>query len=803
MLKTVKLKSKILEEGLSRVKTHIDVLILEINPKSNSKKLTQSLNEFFNTYPKGQVILISKIKYLKAVGGFDYGQEFELLEKIGKTYFKKGLKVNTIRIGAILEERDNYLNETISEIKGGKKIYYTEGDQFRYLISAIDVVQAVQKIIKSQVFGEVFNITLNKVRERDLIARLLEHYNFNIEPLEDFKDKFREKLIDLENNKLINFKPEKTISAYIKTTLNKDFTPKRKQIKNKKRFKIKLPTYQLKSGAKNLVNLLKTIIMVLFFIGFLSVLDIGLDNYYLYESMKKGDYEKSLLYANKLREISLPTKFGSNYQKTYNALYYALNAFNIAKNDLTKNGKMGKDTIASVMGISTQAINYAESIDSVYFLTPKEKDLFNSKKKLIDGLQEKTKYLKLLTLYPENKKEQTTIVLIQNSNELRPSGGFIGSYAVIKTKNLDIVDYKFDDIYNIDGTLEEKYKNVLLEMPSEYLDFIKTDYLYSRDANLILDSSQRDEIVTSYFEKALGIKIDYLVYLNLKSLKSLLEVTGPIKISTYDEEVTAENFDTLAQTYSEKNYYEGSTQKKNFLTLLGNKVVEKLSKENTMSLNLLLKLLEIFESKNVVIHSQNLEYQKVIEELALDGNVINREKYKDFLYIIENNLGENKVNKKTEKKVELKINYDQRRGVKSNDLFITLSNFSNNYNWPYGDYQGYLHVGIPESNFVTQVKIKQIDTSKEVDITRNIIVKKINNTNVAYIPFLVRPLEEIFITLSYETKDPIFLDSEYKLKVQKQPGAEDYYLKVSLNVPDHQYKEKDYIINKDVNVTLD
>jgi len=773
-------------------------LVQEINPKNTSREIGSKINDFFGIHPNGQVILLSKIRHLKSLGGFDYGREFELLEKIGKTYSKKGKKVNTIRAGALLEENKSYINNLIREIRSGKKISYSDGDQFRYFISLQDLIRSIEKIIKTNVSGEIFNITLNKVREGEIISRLAEHYEFSVEPLENFKDKFSEKIIEVETNKIIGFKPETTIGTYIKTTLNKDFLPTKKvKKKGKLKLKLSLPKIQLKSGVKTTFSIIKTLIIALVFVGFLSALDLGLDNYYLYKSLKSGDFEKATLYANKLRAVSMPTKVGENYQNTYNAIYYALSALNLTNRDLESKGTLDKETISSVMGISTKAIDYAQEIDSLYFLTPLERDLFNSKRELIDGLQEKTKYLELLSLYPDTKTEQTALVLIQNSNELRPSGGFIGSYAIVKTKNLKITDYIFDDIYNIDGTLEEKYKNILLEMPKEYMNFIKTDYLYTRDANLILEASQRDEIVTAYFEKALDLKLDYVVYVNLNSLKKLLEITGPIKLATYNEEVTAENFDTLAQTYSEKNYYEGSTQKKNFITLLGSKVLEKLSTKDKMSLNLVLNLLQILESKDIVINAKNLDYQRVIQNLELDGNVVNRDKTKDYLYILESNLGENKVNKKTEKKVELNVNYDQRRGIKSNDLFITISNFSNNYNWPYGDYQGYLNIGIPESSFVTGAKVKQIDTSKEIDITRNIFVKKVNNVNVVYIPFTVRPLEEIFVTLSYEVKDPVFLESPYRLKVQKQPGAKDYSFKILLNIPDKKVFEKDYIINKD------
>lgn len=801
MVKIENIKNKSLKERLTKVRSSRDALILEVSPKSNPQAVAKRVNDFFVTFPHGQVLLLSRIKYVKNRGSFDYKKEFEVLESLGKGYVKKNKKVNTVRIGAFLEDEKNYLNSLIINIKQGKKIYFNDGDSFKYFISMSDAVRAIEKILNTEVSGKIFNITLNKISEKDIVSRLIEHYEFNFEPLEDYRDKFSEKILDLEANKLISFKPQKTISDYIKTTINKEFKEKPKR---KKRFALKFstPNVNIKTGAHHAFSAIKTTVVALIFVGFLGALDLGLDNYYLYKGIKERDLDTAIMYSNKLRNIPFPTKFGTNYTRVYNSLYYGLNAINILDKELKEKGKLENDTLASVMGISTKAINYVETVNPDHFLTPFEKNIFINNVELIEGLDNKTKYLDLLTLYPSIKEEQTVLVLLQNSNELRPSGGFIGSYALVKTKNLEISEYKFDDIYNIDGTLLEKHADILLELPNEYIDFIDTEYLFARDANLLIDSHKRNDVVKTYFENTLDTEIDYIVYFNLNSMKRLLSLTGPIKLATYNEEITADNFDTIAQTQSEKNYYEGSTQKKNFLTLLGNKVLEELTTDKKISADLILNMLETLENKEVVLYAQDAGYQEIIENLELDGNIINREKNKDYLYIIENNLGENKVNKKTEKKVELEVSYDQRRGIKSNDLYVTLSNFSNNYNWPYGDYEGYLHVGIPESHFVTRVKIKQLDTSKEIDVTRNIQVKRVNNVNVIYIPFSVKPLEEIFVTLSYETKDPAFLDTLYKLKVQKQPGAKDYELKVSLNVPDYKYIERDNIVDRDLSITL-
>ena len=57
------------------------------------------------------------------------------------------------------------------------------------------------------------------------------------------------------------------------------------------------------------------------------------------------------------------------------------------------------------------------------------------------------------------------MILIQNSNELRPTRALMEVMLLIETKDFKINSIKFDDIYNVDGTLQNKYKDILVKTP--------------------------------------------------------------------------------------------------------------------------------------------------------------------------------------------------------------------------------------------------------------------------------------------------------------------------------------------------
>ncbi|PIR43477.1 hypothetical protein COV24_02420 [candidate division WWE3 bacterium CG10_big_fil_rev_8_21_14_0_10_32_10] len=775
-----------------------NILLLVLNENIEVKKNLEVIRKYFRKYPLGEVIIISKISLLKPKLSFDSNKKLEAVEKLCSIFSKRGKKINTVRIGSVFEE-DDFLKKALKKIQLGKIVYYEGGFKYHYLISKQDIVEAINKISTNTISGEIFNITLNKLKQEEIINRLKEKYNFDSKEKNFVADSTTERLFDTSNNKIIKFKPNITLKKFL-SGVN---LPKVEKKTYSKKNITKINTRPKRNITKHKIILatIKSASVILFLIIAFIGVDFSLDNYYLYTNIKNKNIGKALYFANKLRNKILPTAYGKNYSNVYNTIFYGLNAVDIAKESIEKN-TVDINTIESIQEMSTKSLEFANEVDSTYFLTNKEKQIYNNYKSFFNLNKEASEYINLLKIYPFFKNSRNTLILIQNSNELRPTGGFIGSYALVQTENYKIKDYKFDDIYNIDGTLKEKYANLLHSTPLEYKDYLNTNYLYSRDINLLLNSKERDETVIKYFESTLNTKIDAIAYVNLNTLKNVLDITGPIFLAAYDTEVNSDNFDTLAQINSEKNYYEGSTQKKNFLSLLGSKVIQNITTNkgllNSKSIEATINALQ---SKDMVFYFKDSKYQKIVEGLDLNGQIQKLDGY-DYLYILENNLGENKVNKKTDKKVDYLINYDQRRGIKETNIKITLNNNSDSYSWPYGEYKGILQVLVPEDIDLTQVQFVN-EEKQNIDILRNVNVQQFTNSiSLLEIPFSVKPTKSIYVTVTYEQQDNNFATKSYSLYIQKQPGTIEYPLRVELNIPDVRKVRKELKIDKNTKISL-
>ncbi|MDO8663900.1 MAG: DUF4012 domain-containing protein, partial [Candidatus Wildermuthbacteria bacterium] len=85
-------------------------------------------------------------------------------------------------------------------------------------------------------------------------------------------------------------------------------------------------------------------------------------------------------------------------------------------------------------------------------------DEFNSKlpefEKMITDAVDYSKFLEDFIGTAGTKKY---LLLFQNPAELRPTGGFPGSYGVVVFKDGRLQDFRVDDVYNLDGQLKELY----------------------------------------------------------------------------------------------------------------------------------------------------------------------------------------------------------------------------------------------------------------------------------------------------------------------------------------------------------
>ncbi|MEK7129861.1 MAG: DUF4012 domain-containing protein, partial [Patescibacteria group bacterium] len=169
----------------------------------------------------------------------------------------------------------------------------------------------------------------------------------------------------------------------------------------------------------------------------------------------------------------------------------------------------------------------------------------------------------LLTVYPSLAgfdRKKTYLLLFQNSAELRPTGGFIGSIAVISVENGIAADLAVTDVYSVDGQLKGH-----VDPPVPVRELLAQEHWYLRDSNWDPDFRVSGRQAAWFYEKETGVAVDGVIAITTGLVSDLLRATGPLDLPDYPDRITADNFLGKAIFYTQSDFFPGSTQKKDFL----------------------------------------------------------------------------------------------------------------------------------------------------------------------------------------------------------------------------------------------
>jgi hypothetical protein len=157
-----------------------------------------------------------------------------------------------------------------------------------------------------------------------------------------------------------------------------------------------------------------------------------------------------------------------------------------------------------------------------------------------------TQLLETLVGWLDTEHDQNILVLFQNISEMRPTGGFAGSYAVLTLKRASFYNLEVRDIYDPDGQLKKK---VIPPLP---LQLITTNW-GARDANWFFDFPTSAKKIIQFLEASLiynerNAKFDAVIAINTDVIADILTITGPIAAPDYDLVITNSNVLEAIQT---------------------------------------------------------------------------------------------------------------------------------------------------------------------------------------------------------------------------------------------------------------
>lgn len=269
---------------------------------------------------------------------------------------------------------------------------------------------------------------------------------------------------------------------------------------------------------------------------------------------------------------------------------------------------------------------------------------------LIDGKLYLADELRLLTVAPAllgAEGPRTYLLLVQNEDEIRATGGFLTGAGLLTVENGQIVDLSFQD-----GNTIDDWRNKPYEFPPEpYYDLMGLELFLYRDANYWPDFPTSAEQAVYLYRYGLdgAPPLDGAIAIDQQFVAMLLAVTGPLEVPQLETRVSANNaLETFREAWGpgeDQTFREWLSERKDFLGPLAQALRDKLLGDfgSIDPLYLAETLHRAAQEKRIQIYARDAQVANVLAHIGWDG----RQEFPDdgdYLMIVDMNVGYNKVN---------------------------------------------------------------------------------------------------------------------------------------------------------------
>lgn len=247
-------------------------------------------------------------------------------------------------------------------------------------------------------------------------------------------------------------------------------------------------------------------------------------------------------------------------------------------------------------------------------------------------------------------KPHRYLIILQNNNEIRPTGGFIGSYALLDIEDGYIKNLKVEDVYDIDNAYKE-----FIQPPDELKDYIP-DWRF-RDANYSPDFPVSAAKLRWFLEREGGPVVDTVIAINQGLLRDMLEITGPVQVGDFGK-LNSENYNVLLSYVIEGKIW-GAEDPKHILKVFIPAFKEEILKEKNIG-KVGSKLFKALKQKHIMLYSNDSEVQELFDAFEISGRVHQQEDNEDYLSVIHSSVGWNKSDQFIEEEIlhETLVNLD-------------------------------------------------------------------------------------------------------------------------------------------------
>ncbi len=283
---------------------------------------------------------------------------------------------------------------------------------------------------------------------------------------------------------------------------------------------------------------------------------------------------------------------------------------------------------------------------------------------IAQSMQEFLTFVHTLTFLLGGDSTMRYLALFQNNTEIRPTGGFVGSFAEIDMDNGAIANMRLPGggTYDVQGQLD-----AFVEAPKP-LSLINPRWEF-QDGNWFPDFPTSAKKMQWFYEHAGGPTTDGVVAVNATFIEKLLDVIGPVEMPEYGLTLNAENFVFATEKAVEIDADKTKNTPKAILGDMAPKIIEKVKAADTKTLIALVMLVEkgLIE-KDIQVYFRDNDAEKTMQDFGFGGAIAQTKG--DYLMVVDTNIGGGKTDAVIDQDVEVLVNISESGSIQ-NDLTLT------------------------------------------------------------------------------------------------------------------------------------
>lgn len=373
--------------------------------------------------------------------------------------------------------------------------------------------------------------------------------------------------------------------------------------------------------------------------------------------------------------------------------------------------------------------------------------------------------------------QKNYLVVFQNNNELRPGGGFIGSYGLLKIKNGLPKSFKVQSSNIFDRGIKNPE-------PAPTTNTVDAN-LFLKDGAVSGDFPTTARLLTKIYQRQTAESIDGVISITPTVIERLLSFTGSIYVPEYDKQFDQASFTRELQLEVEKGADKQSGRNpKAILSFLAPKLLSSLINIQVKEYPRLKDMIsQAILEKQVMIYLADSDAQAKLSTFGLDAALRNNQD--DYLSVISGSYGGTKssqyVDQSISKEVSIsdsshlvtKLTVTRKLNAEKRDCYTDVNDQIERC--LIGPDEAIIEVNIPEGSQI--LAYNNIEKADELSK---------NNLRVIRFPLPLIPGESKTVSIIYRHRGEVDRSLNYSFKYQKQPGWKGDAFSLYFNLPEYK-----------------